>query len=117
PVVGATFQSAGAATPPAGQTPAEPSPRFEVASVRPSSPVTPGAGQRGTSISGCGAGMPQIDPRRFAMSNVSLYTLIAYAYSTERIEGNTSSTLRANALDLISGGPAWIRTDCFDIQA
>lgn len=90
-------------------TPAQNQTAFEVVSVKPSTPGT-GRGGRGGPLPGdCGGAPPQVDGRRFAATGISVHRLIALAYGKH---------CRA-ALDipLISGGPAWIRSDRFDVQA
>lgn len=89
---------------------------FEEISIRPSSSSSatlPGA--RG---GGNGAGGPcpipglfsiQTDPSRFVVSNTTVYTLIAFAYGKDC--GVSAAT------GLVTGGPDWIRSDRFDIQA
>lgn len=80
---------------------------FEVISIRPSAPLAVGRG--GPLPAGCGGPPIQIDPRRFAASKVTLHRLIALAYGKH---------CRASLdIPLISGGPAWVRTDTYDIQA
>lgn len=82
---------------------------FEEASVRPV--IVDFGGRGGGPVTGC-AGLPsQIDPRRFAVT-ANLYTLIAMAYSK-------GGCLHVSALDLLSGGPGWVRlrSDQFAIQA
>jgi uncharacterized protein (TIGR03435 family) len=81
---------------------------FEVVSVRPSSPTSLDAGARGARGAGGGPGGArlQIDPKRFVASSVTLHRLVLLAYG---ISGFGS--------DPIFGGPGWIRSDRFDIQA
>jgi uncharacterized protein (TIGR03435 family) len=50
----------------------------------------------------------QLDPRRWAVKNVRLFTLIAWAYGR-------CTTL--SGFDRISGGPEWVKSDKWDIQA
>jgi hypothetical protein len=53
---------------------------FEVASIRPGNS---GAGGRGGGVPasvGCGGGLPQIDPGRFAINEITLNQLIVMAY-------------------------------------
>ena len=71
----------------------EAKPTFEIASVRPNT-----AGGRGVQIS-----MGEADGGRFKATNVSLRQLISIAYKFP--------------LNDIAGGPGWINTDRFDIEA
>jgi uncharacterized protein (TIGR03435 family) len=94
---------------------------FEEASVRPTGVTVRRGGRGGGSRSLCSElfldSAPdgslifrvQIDPRRFAVLKTTLYTLIAWAH------GKNCDALR-NA-DLITGGPAWVGSDEWDIQA
>jgi uncharacterized protein (TIGR03435 family) len=79
--------------------------RFDVVSVKPS-PAQPFAGRGGGA---CGGGLPQIEPTRFAVSRTTVFSLVALAYA--------KGCSNAEAHDLISGGPGWIKSDPFDIQA
>jgi uncharacterized protein (TIGR03435 family) len=94
---------------------------FEVVSVRPansSSGAGRGASGGAMSImpSGCGGNYPiQIDPARFAVSATTLHTLITWAYGNGPIDYH--SCLRLSAQNMISGGPAWMRSDLWDIEA
>src|SRR5687768_6941219 len=84
---------------------------FEVASVRPSDATGPGGrgGPVGSHNTGpCTNGASQVDPRRFVAPNNTLYTLITLAYGM----GSCLSTV-----DRLSGGPGWIRSDRFDVEA
>jgi len=86
---------------------------FEVASVRPSNPAGGGGafgGGRGGSIGGCGDGIPRITPNRFAATNVTVYTLSTWAYGL-------GECVNVSSFALLSGGPAWVRSDAFNIQA
>jgi uncharacterized protein (TIGR03435 family) len=82
---------------------------FEVVSVKPSTPIAGRVGRGGPLPGDCGGPPPQVDARRFAATGISVHRLIALAYGKH---------CRA-ALDipLISDGPAWIRSDRFDVQA
>ncbi len=51
----------------------------------------------------------QIDPRRFAVTRTTLYTLIAWAH------GRDCGAL--NLGGLVTGGPGWLESDEWDIQA
>jgi uncharacterized protein (TIGR03435 family) len=110
PVVGATFQAAGTAEP--IQTPL--SDKFDVASIRPSTPIPAGGGARGnnTTALGCSMGEIQLDPRRFVVTNVNLYTLVTMAYASPGRDCQFFSLT-----DSLAGGPGWVRSDQFDIQA
>jgi uncharacterized protein (TIGR03435 family) len=106
---------------------------FEVVSIRPSGPAAPSApGARGgggdansrPTKEGCSftsmGYTEQLDPRRFAVTRVTLFHLIAWAYTvpTEPSRYPTTRTCGlASSLGLISGGPDWIKTDMWDIQA
>ena len=80
---------------------------FEVVSVRPGDPSQ--GGGRGFGPQGCGGDI-QVEPRRFVASNVTLYRLIAIGYGKDCIfmEQNGS---------LLLGGPEWIHSDGFVVQA
>jgi uncharacterized protein (TIGR03435 family) len=83
---------------------------FDVASVR---PTPPDASLRSVTaqLPQCIAGTMQVDPNRFTATNATLYALITWAY------GIRYSCFIANDADLLSGGPAWVLTERFDIQA
>jgi uncharacterized protein (TIGR03435 family) len=87
--------------------------RFEVVSIRQSMPdsnVPPGGrGGVGGGPGGCKGGAPQVDPGRIGFSNNSLYTLIAWAHGLDCLD--------AKATGLISGGPEWVGSDQWVIQA
>ena len=92
---------------------------FEVSSVR-SHPVVPGGGRGGGGVSitraGCAATGPQIDPGRFAVANVTLYNLVAWAYGANlgpSMAGNCSEVFDQG---LISGGPNWSRSELWDVE-
>ncbi len=105
--------------PPPPEPPIAPRVGFEVASLRrASADGGRGAAGGGMSIlpSGCGGRLPiQIDPRRFAVSGTTLHTLITWAYGTGKM--NYAECRTMSALNLVSGGPAWIRSDLWDVQA
>jgi uncharacterized protein (TIGR03435 family) len=104
------------AVPPAAVN-GEPKDAFEVASIRPTSKS---AGPGGRGGGGAPVGPPpclsgnafaidlqiQLDPGRFAMRLVPLYTLIGLAYGNE-----------CPAADALTGGPGWTRNEDFDLQA
>jgi uncharacterized protein (TIGR03435 family) len=94
---------------------------FEVVSIRPSNQggLAPGArGSGGNNVrlagNGCAYAPPEIDPRRFAIADTNVWSLITIAYG-----GNLSPQGCADltALNLISGGPGWIKSDKWDIEA
>jgi uncharacterized protein (TIGR03435 family) len=101
--------------------PAEPQKAFELASIRPSGSAPSGGGRGGAPSLRCselfldlardGSAIlrVQIDPKRFVVTRTNLYTLIAWAYGM-----NCDNSVRAG---LFSGGPGWIMSDEWDIQA
>jgi uncharacterized protein (TIGR03435 family) len=109
PVTGALFQSTVAPTATAPQTP-DPAPAFEVVSIRPSNAVPVAGGGRGTAVAGVCGRSPKINPGRFVATDTTLYELITRAYRIGSCES-------VNDFNLLSGGPAWIKSDRFDIQA
>lgn len=89
---------------------------FEVASVKPAGAV-PAGGGRGTSASGgiglgCDGGFPKVDNGRFSVITTP-YALIAWAYGYNRTWGCSYVSYG----NLLTGGPAWIRSERFEIQA
>jgi uncharacterized protein (TIGR03435 family) len=82
---------------------------FQEISVRPAAPSSRGG--RGTPFGGpagpsCAGTDLQVDPSRFAVRNIPLYGLITLAY------GKTCQPQVQHV-----GGPAWMRTDGYDIEA
>jgi uncharacterized protein (TIGR03435 family) len=107
----ALLQRQPAAIPAPAQGVAEPGDRFEVVSIRRSDPNA-GAGQRGapgTASYGCAGNGPTVDPGRIIFNNQNLYTLVTMAYGFDCV--------RAMSLGLISGGPTFVGTDQYVIQA
>jgi uncharacterized protein (TIGR03435 family) len=111
--------------------PGEPRVAFEVISIRAGSPAgapAPGArggggansrpNDKGCSFTTMGFAV-QIDPRRFAVTRATLFHLIAWAYPVEDVPARSVFVACDNAADLglITGGPEWIKTDVWDIQA
>jgi uncharacterized protein (TIGR03435 family) len=100
----------------APQNSAEPREAFEEAAVRPR-PPTAGGGGRGDGVfpSGfppaCGASL-QIDPRRFLATNITAYELITLAY-----DRNCEFAEEEPESGGLTGGPEWIRSQRFDIEA
>jgi uncharacterized protein (TIGR03435 family) len=84
---------------------------FEVASIRLRAAVAPG-GRGGPGPNGqepkC-YGSVQVDPRRLALTNMMLYRIITLAYG--------KSCYNYERMDLLSGGPAWVTADRYDIEA
>lgn len=84
---------------------------FEVASIRPSRPAASGGPRGGPDGLACdGLVRRDLRPGRFGASNISLYQLVLMAYGQPDCE-------LANRLGLLSGGPEWIRSVKFDIEA
>jgi uncharacterized protein (TIGR03435 family) len=91
-------------------------PAFEVASVKPVGQVesggaagTPGAGGIGV---GCDGHAPQVVGRRFTVTTTP-YALITWAYGYNKTWGCSYVSFA----DLLTGGPSWIRSERFEIQA
>jgi uncharacterized protein (TIGR03435 family) len=87
-------------------------PAFETASIKPSN-VSEGGGRgaNGGPLSGpCSGGYVELDPRRFAVANTTLFTLITMAYRIDACP-NAATTGR------LSGGPGWVGEDQWDIEA
>jgi uncharacterized protein (TIGR03435 family) len=94
----------------APQNAPEPRAAFEVASVR-FGDAAPDRGGRGGGMPfgfGCGGSFLQVDPARFAIST-NLFTLVALAFGKPCVS--------SAKLDLLTGGPAWVKSDVFTIQA
>lgn len=98
-------------------TPIEPEPRFEAVSIRRSlAPVYSGPRAGGTAPGTFAAPVPaeavcppstfQVNPGRFVATGMSVYGLIAVAY------GNLCPPP-----DVVTGGPDWIKTDRYEVQA
>jgi uncharacterized protein (TIGR03435 family) len=92
---------------------------FDVISIR-SRAVSNNGGVRGAAgenslpSGGPCAGRLQLDPSRFAVTNAGLYYLITLAYSLD--EPPFSCSL-AEKTGVINGGPNWIQSTGFDIEA
>ena len=89
---------------------------FEVASVKPQGPV-PGGGARGSDApggmgAGCDGGFPRLQGNRFVVTTTP-YALITWAYGYNKTWGCSY----VNFGDLLTGGPAWIRSERYEIQA
>jgi len=92
-----------AALPTLSQTPAQ-KPAFEVVAIRPS----------GQSRGGCDGAFPQVTPNRFSVSNATVYWLISSAYFS--IETPVPCDF-VDRFGLLVGGPSWIRSELFFVQA
>jgi uncharacterized protein (TIGR03435 family) len=83
---------------------------FEVATIKP-------LGEANADVlarfgGGCDGNAPRVDHRRFTVSTTA-YALITWAYGFNKNGGCSFVSYGG----LITGGPAWIRTDRFAIQA
>jgi uncharacterized protein (TIGR03435 family) len=93
---------------------------FETISIRPHSSGG-GSGRSGGGGSnmspfapGCAAALAEIDPRRFALTDVTMWNLITAAYGgNPYVYGCNDVTL----MNVISGGPAWIKSEKWDVVA
>src|SRR5580700_11482133 len=82
---------------------------FEVASVKPLGQVTGGfAG----GMSGCDGGFPKVGGNRFVVTTTP-FALITWAYGYNKVWGCAFTS----SGDLITGGPPWVRSERFEIQA
>jgi uncharacterized protein (TIGR03435 family) len=90
----------------------EPRVEFEVASVRASDPKRGSAGSKTGRAGGGGSGPPDVEHRRFSATNLNLFALIVRAYGIRACR-----PLGGGQCALLAGGPAWLRTDGFDIRA
>ena len=83
--------------------------RFETISIRPAASGSPGgrgSGAGGPPRAPCAGVDLQVDPRRFSVRNIPLYGLITLAYG-KKCEPNLQHV----------GGPPWVRTDGYDVEA
>lgn len=82
---------------------------FEVASVKPKGPV---GGALAGGMSGCDGSFPKVEGRRFAVTTTP-FALITWAYGYNKVWGCAFTS----SGDLITGGPSWVRSERFEIQA
>ena len=88
---------------------------FEVASVKPVGPVAGGPDGRGGfagAMNGCDGSFPKIESNRFSVTTTP-FALITWAYGYNKVWGCAFTS----SGDLITGGPSWIRSERFEIQA
>src|SRR5262245_18864286 len=83
---------------------------FEVATIRPLGEANPDVLK--SLGGGCDGNAPRIDHRRFAVST-TLYALVSWAYGFNKNGGCSFVSYGG----LIAGGPAWVRSDRFAVQA
>jgi uncharacterized protein (TIGR03435 family) len=91
---------------------------FEVESVRPRPELVARENGRGGPIGGekC-SGRVQADPGRFSITNASIYQLVTLAYGLDPNGLSAGRCLNVTRMGLLSGGPAWVETARFDIEA
>lgn len=117
PVLGSLFKSAGSLA-----APQNPGPRvaFEVATIRPHAAANTdgrgGAGGSNLAPNGCAAVIPTLDPGRLSIPDTTVWTLIALAYPYPNSD-LFGACAHLAPLNLISGGPGWIRSDKWDLEA
>src|SRR6185312_14150353 len=89
---------------------------FDAASVKPGDPdqVTGPRVPNGDGVfafPACARGTIRLDPRRFSAENTTLYSLVVLAY------GIRYSCFIVNDKALLSGGPKWVLTERFTVEA
>src|SRR6476659_4587146 len=89
---------------------AQTSDSFEVASIKPAGPAA--AENLARFGGGCDGGFPRVDHNRFTVTT-TLYALMTWAYGFNNHGGCSFVSYG----DMISGGPAWVKSDRFQIQA
>jgi len=83
---------------------------FEVVSLKPVKAV-PTGGQRGPT-GDKGAGLYDVENHRFTAHAVTLYALVKWSYGI-----TAGSCMFREECAFLTGGPSWVRSDQFDIQA
>lgn len=105
-----------AALAPVGMLPAQSADSFEVVSVKLLGPIPAGGGRGspapGGAGLGCDGGFPRVDGGRFVVTTTP-YALITWAYGYNKTWGCSYASFG----DLLTGGPSWIRSERFEIQA
>lgn len=81
---------------------------FEVASVKPLGPVSGFAG----GMRGCDGGFPKVEGNRSVVTTTP-FALITWAYGYNKVWGCAFTS----SGDLITGGPSWVRSERYEIQA
>ena len=93
-----------------GATAAQSPETFDVASVKPMGPALAEALARFGS--GCDGSFPRVENKRFTVTTTP-YALITWAYGFNK-NGGCGFVTNGN---FIVGGPAWLRTERFEVQA
>ena len=83
---------------------------FEVASVKPMGEA-PGEALAAYG-GGCDGSFPRVENKRFTVTT-TMYALMTWAYGFNR-NGGCSFVSNGN---FISGGPSWVRSERFEVQA
>jgi uncharacterized protein (TIGR03435 family) len=93
---------------------------FEVITIRPHTAAAAdgrgGAGGSNLAPNGCAAVIPTVDPGRLLIPDTTVWTLIALAYPYPNSDLFGACGHLA-PLNLISGGPGWIKSDKWDLEA